>query len=104
MASAAQAAPIQTDIAKRVQWILVVWSCVALLVTVTGLYNRVPAPVVQGTILALMFAQLLCFILFGSFRAWTLRTSMQSLVLFQTWRILPGLAFLYYFYVLGRFT
>jgi hypothetical protein len=105
MASATQLSPLNNDnIAKRVRGVLVIWSVVAVAITGTGLYAQVPPLAVQLTIAGLTLAQIACFILSRSFREWTLQICMKRLVLFQSWRILPGLAFLYFYYSLGKFT
>ena len=103
MASAALA-PQANNVEKRTRSALVAWSIVALCVTVTGLYANVPPLGVQLTIAGLTLAQIACYALSGSFREWTLNICMKRLVLFQSWRIVPGLAFLYYYSALHKFT
>ena len=104
MSSAPQLAPQATDIGGRVRGALVIWSIIAGAVTVTGLYERVPPFGVQATIASLTLAQIACYAISRRFREWTLSICMKRLVLFQSWRILPGLAFLYYYYALSKFT
>src|SRR4051812_38714841 len=104
MASAPQLAPQGTEIGRRVRGILVAWSIIAVAVTVSGLYEQVPPLAVQLTIASLTLAQVLCYAVSRNFREWTLHICMKRLVLFQVWRILPGLALLYYYYALSKFT
>jgi hypothetical protein len=105
MASATQLSPLNSDsLVKRVRGIVIIWSVIAVAVTVTGLYAKVPPLAVQVTIASLTLAQILCFALIRSFREWTLQICMKRMVLFQSWRILPGLSFLYFYYSLGKFT
>ena len=104
MSSAPQLARQQNNVALRVRGILVMWSIFAFAITVSGLYAQVPPLGVQLTIASLTLAQILCFAFIRTFREWTLQICMKRLVLFQTWRILPGLAFLYFYYSLGKFT
>jgi hypothetical protein len=104
MSSAPQLAPQLSDTGGRVRGVLVIWSVIAVAVTVTGVYEHVPPLGVQATIASLTLAQLACYAISRNFREWTLSICMKRLVLFQSWRILPGLAFLYYYYALSKFT
>src|SRR4051812_48389556 len=105
MASATQLSAIHDDrVARRVRGVLIIWSVIAVAITVTSLYAQVPPLAVQLTIASLTLAQVLCFAFIRGFRGWALQICMKRLVLFQSWRILPGLAFLYFYYSLGKFT
>ena len=103
MASAALA-PQVNSVEKHTRSVLVAWAVVAVGVTVTGLYANVPPLGVQMTIGGVTLAQVACYALSSSFREWTLNICRKRLVLFQSWRIVPGLAFLYYYYALHKFT
>jgi hypothetical protein len=89
-------------ISKKVAVVLVVWTVIALAATVSGAYNNVPGPAIQGTIGGLTLALVLCWIISKPFCEWTLSLNLRALVLFQCWRVIPGSMFLYYYYRLGQ--
>jgi hypothetical protein len=101
MTTQAQPAKV-TNTGKRAKTLLAIWAIAALAVTLSGAYNDVPAPAIQGSIAGLTLALVLCFAISRSFREWTLSLSLRGLVLFQSWRVIPGGLFLYYFYLLGK--
>jgi len=82
--------------------ILAIWSAAALAVTASGAYNDVPAPAIQASIAGLTIALVVSWIISKSFCAWTLSLNLRALVLFQSWRVIPGSMFLYYYYELGK--
>jgi hypothetical protein len=103
LAMATQVQPAKAaNTGKRAKAVLAIWAVAALAVTVSGAYNNVPAPAIQGSIAGLTLALVLYFAISRSFREWTLSLSLRGLVLFQSWRVIPGGLFLYYFYSLGK--
>src|SRR5437879_2818699 len=87
---------------RRYKIIFAIWTAAALLVTASGLYNDVPAPAIQGSIAGLTLALVLCWTISKPFCQWTLSLNLRALVLFQSWRVIPGCLFLYNFYELGK--
>ncbi|HUS19911.1 MAG TPA: hypothetical protein VMZ25_09690 [Terriglobales bacterium] len=81
---------------------LLLWALVALAVGSSGVMAGYPVRVAQTIGAALLFAQVIFFFLSKTFRTTVLRWSLRSLTLFQSWRIIPGTLFLYYYYALGQ--
>lgn len=68
----------------------------------SGILTGYPVRVTQGIGATLTFAQILFYLLSKGFRQSALNWNLRSLTLFQSWRIIPGSLFLYYFYMLGK--
>lgn len=82
--------------------ILALWAVAALVVGFSGVLTGYPVRVAQAIGASLTLAQVLYFALSKSFREEALDWNLRTLTLFQSWRIIPGALFLYYFYALGQ--
>lgn len=87
---------------KSLKLILALWVLAALALGISGILTRHPVRVAQAIGTALTLAQILVLSFSRSFRARAMNWSLRNLTLFQSWRIIPGALFLYYFYALGR--
>jgi hypothetical protein len=82
--------------------VLLLWTLAALAVGVSGILVGYPVRVAQAIGASLTLAQILLFAVSKSFRQSAMGWSLRSLTLFQSWRIIPGSLFLYYFYALHQ--
>lgn len=87
---------------KSSKVILAVWALVAVAVGISGVLAGYPVRVAQAIGSALTLAQILSYSFSRSFREQALGWNLRSLTLFQSWRIIPGASFLYYYYGLGQ--
>lgn len=87
---------------RTVRAVLGVWSIAALGIGFSGVLTRYPVRAAQAIGTALTLAQILAYVLSRGFREQALNWSLRNLTLFQSWRIIPGALFLYYFYALGQ--
>jgi hypothetical protein len=87
---------------KTVKMVLAIWAIAALVVGFSGVLTGYPVRVAQAIGTALTLTQVLFFLLSRSFRRTAMGWSLRTLTLFQSWRIIPGSLFLYYFYILGK--
>jgi hypothetical protein len=82
--------------------VLCIWTVAALGAGLSGVLTRYPVRVAQAIGAALTLTQILLYFASRSFREQALNWNLRSLTLFQSWRIIPGSLFLYYFYALGQ--
>lgn len=82
--------------------VLTLWAVAALALGFGGILSGYPVRVAQAIGTALTFIQILFFTFSKAFRATAMNWNLRSLTLFQSWRIIPGATFLYYYYALGR--
>jgi len=88
-------------VSKILTAVLIVWCVVALGVGLSGLLAAYPIRVAQAIGAALTALQIIAYFASRTFREQVLNWSLRKLTLFQSWRIIPGATFLYYYYVLG---
>lgn len=87
---------------RTIKVILTFWTLAAIAIVFSGVLTNHPVRVAQAIGTALTLAQILLFFLVKSFRNEVMGWSLRTLTLFQSWRILPGALFLYYYYGLGK--
>lgn len=87
---------------RTVRAVLGIWSIAALGVGFSGVLTRYPVRAAQAIGTALTLAQILSYLVSRSFREQALAWNLRTLTFFQSWRILPGALFLYYYYALGQ--
>ena len=81
--------------------ILTFWALAALALGFSGILTGYPVRVAQAVGTALTLAQIIAYFAWKPFREQALGWSLRNLTLFQSWRIIAGATFLYYYYGLG---
>jgi hypothetical protein len=79
--------------------VLLAWASLAILAVASGVFTRLPAFAVQA---AIAFQMLIFFCVLGvssAARNFLFSLDLRRLTWFNVWRILPGTAFLYFYYV-----
>ncbi|HUQ50176.1 MAG TPA: hypothetical protein VM056_05625 [Terriglobales bacterium] len=87
---------------RNIKIILTLWTLTAIIVVCSGVLTDYSVRVAQAIGTSLTLSQILFFSLSKSFRSIVMAWSLRNLTLFQSWRILPGALFLYYYYGLGK--
>lgn len=70
------------------------WAILALIVSVSGVLQRVPFPYPQVFVGALALLFFLALVFSSGMRAWARGLSLHTLTLIHIWRVLPGITFL----------
>lgn len=79
---------------RTVIGVLIGWFLIALVISASGIFYGVPAPVVGFTNLLLVAITLLSIFLVRPFRSWVENVPLRWLVLYHTIRIVAGIGFL----------
>lgn len=86
---------------KAIKTILVLWALAALALGLSGIFAGYSVRVAQATGTVLTLAQIIAYFAWKPFREQALNWNLRNLTLFQSWRIIPGATFLYYYYGSG---
>ncbi len=81
---------------------LTIWVVAAVAIGISGILAGYPVRVAQAIGATLTLTMILLFSFWKSFQNEVMGWSLRTLTLFQSWRILPGAMFLYYYYSLGQ--
>jgi hypothetical protein len=94
--------PMSNSYSRTLRRLLLVWALLAAVVVALGLFARLPVFAAQGAIALQMLIFFAVLAFSPGFRGYLFSRDLRLLTAFHTWRIIPGAAFLYYFYVLHK--
>jgi hypothetical protein len=80
---------------KRMIILIPLWLSAALVIVGSGAFARTPAPMLPMTIVMLTLVTLWSALSSKDGRRWADTVSLAGLALFHSWRLVPGVAFLY---------
>jgi hypothetical protein len=84
-------------------WGLGVWAAAACVALLTGAIRDLPpGPWPQLFGMATFTGGTLAFFLWPRLHTWGMALDLRALTLFQAWRVIPALAFFYFYYRLGK--
>lgn len=87
---------------RTIRIILSLWAVAAVAIGFSGVLTSYPIRVAQAIGAALTLSMILLFAFWRYFQNEAMNWGLRNLTLFQSWRILPGALFLYYYYALGQ--